>query len=851
MNVLAEAFAHEHPSVASLPYAECKRCPLYFSYNPVLGHGPVDAKLVVVGEGPGHTEIKTGKPFSGQSGALLDQMLKAAGTNRSDVYTTYIVLCHSVDKNGDDSPPPAQAVDCCRPRLLAELGAIKPAIILSVGASAAKALLRTKQGITEIQGVVEHRDDLPASVLPTFHPAAVLHAGRDQAADVFEDIFSATKRAVKIANGSMSLPDRNEVIPWRHVISSSDIPLLLHDILNGKAGYTLAIDVETDGLDVISQPLLQVAIGNAEKAVVIEADVLKNHREVFCRLLTDNRFTWLIHNSSFDLQWLKEHFGIVPPNVIDTLCLALGHTERGSMVGLKRLSREWLNAPYYEDEVHQYLGPQKSGWANVPRPILAKYAAKDVVYTARMYPILDSICREEGTRDLVYNLLIPAQRLFAEIERHGVLVDRTYLATLEAVWQPKIDAAVYTIQDYAKSVGWKREHPIYQRTFKNGSTKIVANPKDPSKYEIVGYKDEPLNPGSPLQLAEFLFDVLKLAPPDGERTTGRAFRDKYPSHEFTRLHEDYSVASHMMSAYVKGIEKHVRADGRVHPNARVAGTVTGRLSYSDPAIQTIPREDYLEDERAGVKKFDSIKRIFLPSPGFVWGETDFQALELRCMWALTGDEGLGEAILSGDFHRVTAGKLFKIQPEDVTTLQRHASKRVTFGIAYGRQAPAIADQLTTEGIPTSVETAQGYVDGFFRAAPKYREWFYAQHRQALETGRSVTPFGRVRRWNLITRENRAHVLNQSVNFPIQSVASDITLSAAIRIQPILKERGLGSILFLVHDSLCYQLREGREAEGIALIESEMKAWPFDAKDAVLDVETKIGDSWGTASLWKR
>ena len=194
--------------------------------------------------------------------------------------------------------------------------------------------------------------------------------------------------------------------------------------------------------------------------------------------------------------------------------------------------------------------------------------------------------------------------------------------------------------------------------------------------------------------------------------------------------------------------------------------------------------------------------------------------------------------MSGDFHRVMAAKVFGLPESEITEAQRHDSKRISFGIMYGRMAPAIAKQ-----IGCSVDTAQHYIDQFFAAAPKYREWYLQQQRQALATGRATTPFGRVRRWNLITSENRQNVLNQAVNFPIQSVASDLNLKAAIILNDWFKETGLGHVLFLVHDSLCYEAREGREEEVAHKVREVMTTWPFPSK-AVLDVETKFGASWG-------
>lgn len=852
------------PGEAALVFANCSECPLNPKRRPVIGHGNQTANLVVVGEAPGFVEHKEGMPFIGPSGRLLDAALERSGTRRKDVWVTNTVLCRPTDQYGDDAPPPKEAVAACRPRLLAELRMVNPSIILSVGASAAKSLLDTKQGITEIQGVVEHREDLPAPVLPTFHPASVLHGAEDN----FESILSAARRAAKIASGELVVPDRNERIPWKHVTQSSELIPVLQDIMAGVAGFDLAIDVETGGLDVLSDPLLQVAIGNRDKAVVIEADVLTGPAKPwFVRLLSDPRFTWIIHNSSFDLQWLQEHFGVTPPNVVDTMCLALGISERKGMAGLKRLAREWLNAPYYEDAVHGYLNADGSGWEKVPRPILAEYAAKDIIYTARMLPLLVNECEEEGTLGMTRDLLMPAQRVFAEVERHGVRVDLGYLSTLEAEWTPRIAEAERAVLSFIRSSGLKyyatrkrrvvretiEEMPRWRYTAKNGTEKVAKTkpknypdaelifesvPKQRSEWEAYQEEVEP-NIGSDQQMQQFVFDHLKLAMPDGKRTIDKSFKALHADHPFVKLHEDWRLANRMMTTYVRGIKDDVREDGRVHPNIDIRGAVTGRLAMHNPPLQVIPKEEFIAD------KFASIKRLFLPSPGHVWVSTDYAQLEVRVAWHLSNDDQLGEAVMSGDFHTAMAAKVFKVPVESVTKEQRHKAKTINFGIFYGITGAGLSQRL---GI--SEEDGQALIDDFFAAAPKYRDWYFEQHRTALTEGRITTPFGRVRRWSLITRTNKQNVLNQSVNFPVQSVASDLNLTAFMKIHRELRRRGWGSGLFLVHDSTECEVREDRIDEAVQLIQETMVTWPFPSY-AVLDVETKVGPTWGDTTVWSR
>src|SRR5690606_38274028 len=125
----------------------------------------------------------------------------------------------------------------------------------------------------------------------------------------------------------------------------------------------------------------------------------------------------------------------------------------------------------------------------------------------------------------------------------------------------------------------------------------------------------------------------------------------------------------------------------------------------------------------------------------VWVSTDFAQLEVRCAWFLSGDDVLGNAVMSGDFHKAMAAKIFNKPESEVTDDERQAAKVINFGILYGMSALGLSERL---GI--GVETAQVMIDDYFEGAPKFREWYFQQHANALTNGRSMSPFGRVRRW---------------------------------------------------------------------------------------------------------
>lgn len=841
-----------HPTVQALKHAKCESCPLNKKRNPILGHGNAEADLVIVGDNPNYADVRAKRPLAGNAGTIFDKVLEQEGVTRNDVWTTNAVLCQSQDQSFSDVPPPSLAVACCRPRLIEELKLVQPNMVLTLGAHAARSVLQNRETLSEVQGVVEYRADIPAPILPTYHPAI---ATARKAESQFEDLLSATRRAVRLANGTLTLPDRNEKIPVAHVTDAKKATGILRDLLEGKAGYELALDVETSELSTYDGYLTQVAIGNRSKAAVFEADILQTpvNRQLFQWLLEREDIKFIIHNMSFDRQWLWRYFDTVPAWDVDTMCLALGITEHKNKVGLKTLSREWCNAPYYEDEVHQYLGPKKSGWGDVPRHILAKYAGLDVVYTARVEPILTQLCEEEGTLGLVRTVLEPAQRTFAQVERDGILVDKTYIATLEATWLPILEERRKALEDYAASVGWKNvvsagKERVYDEVTTTKRKRIDGKlvPTLVTERKFRGwketFKEAPFNPASDGQVKDLAFNHLKLKQvfddKTGNLTTGKAFRKEHENHPLSKLLEDYALVNHMMNTYVRGIVDDIKSDGRVHPNIDIRGAVTGRLAMYNPPLQTIPRS-------STVKGFDSIKRMFIPSDGYLWLSSDYSQLEIRCAWYLSGDDVLGEAVMSGDFHKAMAAKMFKKDIAEVTEDERQAAKTINFGILYGMSANGLADRLNI-----TVESAQVFIDDYFKGAPKFREWYFAQHKKALTEGRSMTPFGRVRRWNLITRENRQNVLNQSVNSPVQSFASDLNLTSFMEIDRELRARNLGRGLFLVHDSIEAEIREGREDEAAALVRTIMTTWPFDnPAGAVLDIDLKIGPNWADVKPW--
>jgi uracil-DNA glycosylase family protein len=174
----AADFLPEQPTVESLHQAEqtCHGCELYQrATQAVGGEGPSTAEMVLVGETPGDEEDKTGHPFVGPAGALLDQALEAAGISRNDVYVTNVVKHFKWEPRGKrrlHAKPSAREIAACRPWLEAELKLIGPRIIVCLGATAAQALLGRDFRVTKNRG--ELTSGPFGVVVATYHPAALI-----------------------------------------------------------------------------------------------------------------------------------------------------------------------------------------------------------------------------------------------------------------------------------------------------------------------------------------------------------------------------------------------------------------------------------------------------------------------------------------------------------------------------------------------------------------------------------------------------------------------------------------------------------------------------------------------------
>ncbi|MBN2725595.1 MAG: uracil-DNA glycosylase [Deltaproteobacteria bacterium] len=176
-------------------WGDCKRCPLSETRNKIVfGEGGAHSRLMLIGEGPGANEDRTGRPFVGRAGDLLTKMIEAMGLNRQDVYIANIVKCRPP---GNRDPLPSEIVSCIG-ALKMQISIIKPELILCLGRVSAQTLLSDTRSMKHLRGHFHKYAETLLAV--TYHPSYLLR-NPDAKKDAWSDLQMIMKKLGLEKNG--------------------------------------------------------------------------------------------------------------------------------------------------------------------------------------------------------------------------------------------------------------------------------------------------------------------------------------------------------------------------------------------------------------------------------------------------------------------------------------------------------------------------------------------------------------------------------------------------------------------------------------------------------------------------
>lgn len=358
--------------------------------------------------------------------------------------------------------------------------------------------------------------------------------------------------------------------------------------------------------------------------------------------------------------------------------------------------------------------------------------------------------------------------------------------------------------------------------------------------QIYGLADAQFNIGSPAQLAEILFDKLKL-PTAGIKkgktgySTAASELDKLRGgHPIIDEISKYREVSKLKNTYVDTLPRQVDGNSRLHTTFNTFGAQTGRLSSTDPNLQNIPVKTEL-----GRK----IREAFVAGPGKKLVNADYSQFELRLAAALSGETEMIEMFASdADVHTMTAAQVYGLAPEDVTKGMRHAAKAVNFGTMYGQGPHALA-QLTG----MSYGEAKGFIDKYFEIRPRLKEFIAKTRELAEKQGYVETIMGRRRPTPDVKSNNfavREGAYRAAVNHPLQGSAADIMKLAMIRVDELLfKKFPDAKLLLQIHDSVLVECR-AENAEAVAKLIKDTMESVYPELPVKLTAEVSIGSNWG-------
>ena len=732
------------------------------------GRHSTDNVLGFVGEAPGTYEVAKQEVFIGPSGQLLNASLAEYGVEREEVFLTNATLCHY------PTPPfkklPDEAIEACKPRLQEELRQAKVTTIVPMGNSAVKAVFPKQEGRAGITKLRVGRPKLldHFSVVPTFHPAACL---RSQ--EKFPHMLSDIGKAVSSDN----LPDK-WYEPTIHVIGKNDMPNT--EIINLSVGTLAFLDIETSREKDMSygnvhmNRVLCVGIGleGEDSVYVFTEECFEDplFRLSFMKFLETTPIG--AQNGKYDLGALRAYLGYPdfagPQLADDTMLQSYALFEYRGVHGLEYMGMELLGTPDWKHDITPYLkgesGKEPIDYANIPKDILHKYNAFDVHVTRLLHAYFDREIRERGLED-AYRFMLRVSNMLQLVEPRGLGFD------------------VALSQELSDQLQGERED--LERNLP-----IVCDPEAKGKHLRVPHK---LNVDSPDQVHKYFRDNgLELENTEADTLRGILEETKVSEEvkATIQLILDIRAITKMDGTFIGGLRKRTTAEGTVHPSFLIHGTTSGRLSARNPNSQNIPRAE-------------QIKRQFVArSDDRILVGVDMSQAELRVLTWMAKEE-LTRDIFNDPTRDVLVElcqMMFPALMEGLSfgEVKKHPMrvmvKGAVYGLAYGRTAAGLA---ADKSLNMDMREATRVMRSLEKTIPGIIAFLEDVADRACRGEALVSPFGRHRRFHLVTRQNMHDVRNEAKSFPAQTTASDIVLEAACRLTTEHKI----FIVNLVHDAI--------------------------------------------------
>lgn len=861
----------------------CSVCPLR-GRPQIRGEGPErDGRrsrpkrlLAFLGEAPGRSEVKKGRPFCGPAGGLLQILLQQAGVKRENCIVTNALLCPIQDKESLGRATIAEAIRCCNRRREIEGDLKKADFIVALGGYAGQALTG-EPTIQKIRGTIQQSAWGPC--LTTYHPSYLLKGKRgvtiNKAPDVLTQVvIDDIRNAKRYMKG-----DRGPDI--RMTIGPSP------DAVRGAVNYitqvskVYALDVEADSLDMMTADLNVVGIAYPReeddeeyiRVLVIPwwegnytEDEFRRIRRALVRLARNPAVTMVAHNAQYDTTLWERNICTFDQPIRDTLIEhkavwpELYHDLQGVVAQffpvppwkyefrkrekereklLKKLeqaerrfeaARTEKTQQKTRDTLRKAKAAWESAWAREPRD-LCVYNGYDVGYTMALHPELV----QEMKAAKVVRVSVTDSRL-GEITRRmtldgiPLLVDEQ--AKLSRTLKKRLRAAERALQKLVRLPPKSRDPDVRA-----------------ARRELLEIGPGDFNPNSQRHKIALLdtYDV----PVDAMTATGMrscrrehliAYQEENPAVDALL---EYTDAKKVLSTFVGGKGIKLGADGRLHPswNAHAGttkdtedyGAVSGRWT-SSPNMQNWPKS-----VRSLLGFPESDPRVIISA--------DYSQIELRILALLAGEERLIEAFLDPkrDPHAENAAALFedeftKLEPHSKEwTELRRLTKTATYAWMYGAGVNTMYGAIRKWFPNIDLQQVEYLRERFNDMCPAILDYREDLMEEVSRTGELRT---------LILNRRRVFPLAQIVepdasvvwNYPIQATAADIIGIRVLKLYPYLPSDTI--LISQIHDAILLEAMADKVDSVTGLLEKYLPTTiRYGGHAMVFPIEVTVGKTW--------
>ncbi|MCA9257626.1 MAG: DNA polymerase I [Planctomycetales bacterium] len=647
----------------------------------------------------------------------------------------------------------------------------------------------------------------------------------EKVATLFRDLGfrSLGERAAELAGEPIVVEASEAVAVDYQVIDTPEAFEALLDEL--RAQKTLSVDVETTDINprraIIVGYALAWRAGQGRYVPVRgpEGDRVLDPQQVADALrpiLEDPLVAKVGQNLKYDLVAMRSagiHMrGVAFDTMVASYLLDAGERSHN----LDELARRYLNHETIKIDELIGKGKQQKRMDEVSVEAVGTYAAEDADIPLRLMPLLEKRLQSDQLRDLNERVETPLIEVLADLEYAGVAVDVERLGELGTEYRARLEALAEEIEQLA---------------------------------------GRPINIASPKQLAELLFQDLKLPvlkkTKTGASTDASVLEELAPLHPLPAKIVEYRQYAKLLGTYIDALPELVLPEtGRVHASLNQVVAATGRLSSSNPNLQNIP---------VRTREGREIRSAFRAGPpGWQLLAADYSQIELRVLAHYSGDPALREAFETDqDIHRIVASEVHQTSLEDVTPEMRRRAKAVNFGVIYGQSPFGLAKSL---GIDQ--QEAADFIENYFARYVGVREFMVETLASCRELGYVTTLLGRrravqgVRAPTPDLREPKTGALRQlnlpertAVNSVIQGSAADLIKLAMLRVHDRLqRENSPAQLLLQIHDELLLESPQESLSDLASLVREEMEA-AYELT-VPLRVDVKTGPNWAECEPWE-